>query len=171
MQLKAKNKNIKIRMTSSYFSYNKPKVIQALRYHFISRKEIKVMMVLVNVFAIMSATLFFFKKISPVAFLLSSMLWFVMMILFWFLLPRIIYKKSASFKDRFKVSIDDVEFKLGNERADRSWKWNEFSTWMESPHFFHLYFNSRSFFIIPKEAFEGDTEHLARKIFSEKIKK
>ena len=38
-------------------------------------------------------------------------------------------------------------------------------------HFFHLYFNSRSFFIIPKEAFEGDTEHLARKIFSEKIKK
>ena len=158
-------------MTSTIFSYDKLKTIQALRYHFISRKEIKYLMIIVNLFAIISASLFFLKKILLFAFLFSSLLWFVMMILFWFLLPRIIYKKSASFKDRFKVTLDDVEFKLGNERADRSWKWNEFSTWMESPHFFHLYFNSRSFFIIPKEAFEGDAEHLARKIFLEKIKK
>jgi hypothetical protein len=55
-------------MTSNTFEYHKQKVIQALRYHFISRKEIKVMMVLVNVFAILSAGLFFFKKISPLAF-------------------------------------------------------------------------------------------------------
>ncbi len=158
-------------MTSAYFTYHKQKVIQALRYHFISRKEIKVMMVLVNVFAILSATLFFFRKISPFAFLISSILWFVMMILFWFVLPRIIYKRSATFLDRFRVILGEQNFSIENDRGSRGWEWSAFSTWMESPHFFHLYFNSRSFFIIPKEAFEGDDEHAARRILSLKIRK
>ena len=94
-------------MTTNYFEYNKAKVIQALRYHFISRKEIKIMMILVNVFALLSAALFFMKKITPIAFLLSSFLWFLMMILFWFLLPRIIYRKSPSFKEKYRINIDD----------------------------------------------------------------
>lgn len=158
-------------MTSGYFTYEKNKVIQALRYHFISRKEIKILMVLVNVFAIITAALFFFKKISPLAFLISSMMWFTLMVLFWFLLPWMVYRKAQTFKDHFRVSLDDHEFKLENERGQRSWGWNEFSTWMESPHFYHLYFNARSFFIIPKEAFEADDVHIARRIFKEKINK
>ncbi len=158
-------------MTSSYFTYNKAKVIQALRYHFISRKEIKVMMILVNVFAILSAALFFFKKISPYAFLISSLLWFFMMIVFWFLLPTMIYRKAQTFKDRFRVILGENDFMIENETGSRGWEWEKFSTWIESPHFFHLYFNSRSFFIVPKEAFEGDDEHTARRILAAKIKK
>jgi hypothetical protein len=158
-------------MTSQLFSYNKPKVIQALRYHFITRKEIKVMMILVNVFAITSAALFFLKKISPYAFLLSSILWFVLMIIFWFVLPNLIYKKAATFKDSFTVTLNESEFNLQNDRGGRSWRWKDFSTFIESPHFFHLYFNARSFFIIPKEAFAEDDLHEARKIFTTKISK
>ena len=54
------------------FSYNKKQIIQGLRYHFISRREIKLMMILVNVFAIGSAVLFYTKKIRPEPFLLGS---------------------------------------------------------------------------------------------------
>lgn len=158
-------------MLSSTFGYNKNKVIQALRYHFISRREIKLLMILVNVFAIGSAALFFFKQINPLAFLISSLLWFALMIMFWYLLPRLIYKREKTFKDNFRVSLDDNGFGLENERGSRSWQWPAFSEWMESPHFFHLYFNSRSFFIIPKEAFAGDDEHTARRIISSHIKK
>lgn len=157
-------------MVSEFFTYNKAKVIQALRYHFITRKEIKVMMILVNIFAILSAALFFFKKISPFAFLISAMLWFVMMIVFWFVLPLFIYKRSATFKDRFRVTLSSNEFVLENERGSRGWEWSRFSTKMESPHFFHLYFDPRSFFIVPKDAFPGDEVHEARKILADKIK-
>lgn len=157
-------------MTSSIFAYDKLKTIQALRYHFISRKEIKYLMIIVNLFAIISASLFFFKKILLFAFLFSSLLWFVMMILFWFLLPRMIYSKSAAFKDKFKVELNGLTFSLIHERADKSWEWSAFSTWLESPHFFHLYFNSRSFFLIPKEAFDADGVDEARKFFKENIK-
>lgn len=158
-------------MVSQLFTYNKPKVIQALRYHFITRKEIKVMMILVNVFAIASAALFAFHKISPYAFLISSILWFALMVIFWFALPNMIYKKAATFKDSFTVTLNDSEFNLQNERGGRSWPWKDFSTFLESPHFFHLYFNTRSFFIIPKDAFAGDDVHEARKIFAAKISK
>lgn len=157
-------------MTSQLFTYDKPKVIQALRYHFISRPEIKVMMIVVNVFAIASAALFFFKKISPLAFLISSLLWFFLMILFWFMLPQIIYRQSATFKDSFRAVLGREQFAIENSRGHKGWDWPAFSTWMESPYFFHLYFNPRSFFIIPKEAF-GDEEHEARKIFAAKIRK
>ncbi len=156
-------------MVSKLFTYNKPKVIQALRYHFITRKEIKVMMILVNVFAIASAILFALRKISPFAFLISSIMWFVLMIIFWFLLPNIVYKKAATFKDSFTVTLNDTAFSLQNDKGGRSWLWRDFSTFLESPHFFHLYFNSRSFFIIPKDAFiEGEISE-AREIFNTKI--
>lgn len=158
-------------MTSSIFAYDKLKTIQALRYHFISRKEIKYLMIIVNLFAIISASLFFLKKILLLAFLFSSLLWFVMMILFWFLLPRMIYAKSASFKDKFKVELNQTTFSLIHERTDKSWEWNAFSTWMESPHFFHIYFNSRSFFLIPKDAFDADGIEYVRKILSNNIKR
>jgi hypothetical protein len=158
-------------MTSQYFTYDKPKVIQALRYHFITRREIKIMLILVNVFAILSAVLFYLKKVSPFAFLVSSVLWFVLMIVFWYLLPQMIYKRASTFQDRMQAILTAGEFRIENDRGGRSWPWTDFSTWMESPHFFHLYFNSRSFFIIPKEAFIDDEVHEARKIFKEKIAK
>jgi hypothetical protein len=158
-------------MTSQFFTYNKGKVIQALRYHFISRREIKIMMILVNVFAIVSALLFFLKKISPMAFLVSSILWFGLMITFWYLLPVTIYKKSSTFKDKFKATFGKEEFTIENERGSRSWPWGDFSTTMESPHFFHLYFNARSFFIVPKESFLDEELSEARKILANKIRK
>jgi predicted membrane protein len=158
-------------MTSTLFTYNKPKVIQALRYHFISRPEIKIVMVLINLLAAGSAVLYFTKLISPLAFLIMSFLWFFFMIMYWFALPQIIYRQSATFKDSFRAVLGREQFAIENERGHKGWDWSSFSTWMESPHFFHLYFNARSFFIIPKDAFEGDEEHEARKIFTEKIKK
>ena len=157
-------------MVSEMFTYNKAKVIQALRYHFISRPEIKIMMIVVNVFAIASAALFYFKKVSPLAFLVSSMLWFFLMIMFWFMLPQIIYRKSVMFRDSFRAVLGKEQFAFENDRGHKGWDWSEFSTWMESPYYFHLYFNTRSFFIIPKEAF-GEEVQEARKIFQAKIRK
>jgi YcxB-like protein len=58
---------------------------------------------------------------------------------------------------------------IENEKGGRSWPWKAFSSIIESPHFFHLYFDSRSFFIIPKDAFEADQIPEARKFLKEKI--
>jgi len=157
-------------MTSSFFTYSKPKVLQALRYHFITSKEIKFIVILVNLFAIVAATFYYFKKVSAYVFLGSSCLWFCLMISFWYVLPNVIYRKSKTFKDRLKVSFELQHMFIENDGGSRSWPWTAFSSMIESPYFFHLYFDSRSFFIIPKDAFGTDKISEARKILKEKIK-
>lgn len=61
--------------------------------------------------------------------------------------------------------------RLENERGFTEWSWNKFSSYIESPHFIHLYFDSKSFFLVPKEPFE-EAENLRnlRQLLNEKIK-
>jgi len=44
--------------------------MNALRYHFISRPEIKILLIVVNLFTILSAILFYMHKIQSLSFLL-----------------------------------------------------------------------------------------------------
>ena len=147
-------------------------VIQALRYHFISRPEVKILLIVVNVFAVIAATLFFLKKVSAVAFLLSSLLWMLLMVAFWNILPNTVYKKAETFKQSFRLIFGEAGIKLETERGFTEWEWKNFSTWFESPNFIHLYFDSRSFFLIPKYAFlDEDAIITFRKLLKEKIVK
>jgi uncharacterized membrane protein len=141
-----------------YFGYDKKKVIQALRYHFIARPEIRVLIILVNVFAIVSAILFYMQKVSPLAFLISSLLWILLMLAFWYFLPNTVYKRASTFQDTFKMNIDDYNVRIETNKGFTNWDWKKFSHFVESPHFVHLYFDSRSFFLIPKEAVENDDD-------------
>lgn len=155
-----------------HFTYEKGKVLQGLRYHFITRPELRFMIILVNVFALTSAALFYFQKVTPLAFFIGSALWFMLMISVWFLLPGVVYKRSATFRDHFTMSFEEETFSLGNERGSRSWPWKALSTFLESPHFFHLYFDSRSFFLVPKNGCKSNDEvYELRKLLKEKVKK
>ncbi|TKK70248.1 YcxB family protein [Ilyomonas limi] len=146
-------------------SYNKKKVIQGLRYHFITRKEIRILLILVNIFAITSAVLFYTKRIRPEPFLLSSIIWIFLMISFWYLLPNIIYRRSGTFKDNFTIFILERQVRLQNKRGYVEWSWNKFTHYFESPNFFHLYFSPKSFFLLPKECIPPDRLDDLRTIF------
>jgi len=153
------------------FSYEKKKVIQALRYHFVQRPEIRILIVLVNVFAILSAVLFYFKKIRPEPFLLGSIIWLVLMASFWFFLPNGIYKKADTFRDSFIIDFKEEEVRLENERGYMNWPWKTFTRFFESPHFFHLYFDSKSFFLVPKDGMTDEFRHELRGMLNKKIGK
>jgi hypothetical protein len=153
------------------FSYEKRKVIQALRYHFIQRPEVRVLVILVNVFAIGTAVLFYMKKIRPEPFLLGSVIWLLLIVSFWYLLPNSIYKKAATFQDSFTIFFKDDEIMLENSRGYVQWPWSKFSKFFESPHFFHLYFDSKSFFIVPKDNMTDDFRHELRGLLNNKIGK
>ncbi len=151
------------------FSYEKKKVIQALRYHFISRPEIKVMMILVNVFAITAAILFYTGKIRPQPFLLGSAIWMAMMGGVWYILPYSIYNKASTFKEKFIIAFTDENIQLDNERGYVNWEWDHFSRYFESPYFFHLYFDSKTFFLVPKENMDEAFMHELRALLQKKI--
>lgn len=128
------------------------------------------MIILVNVFALSSALLFYFKKILPFAFLMGSFLWFVLMISFWFILPGMVYRRATTFKDHFKMSFEEDFFSVGNERGSTSYGWDSVKNFTETPHFFHLNFDSRSFFLVPKNSFaDADEVFEMRQLLKRKV--
>jgi len=154
------------------FGYEKGQVLQALRYHFISRPEIRIMLILVNVFAMGSMALYLFHKITPTAFFVGSFLWIVLMISFWFILPGLVYRRAITFKHHFSMSFEDDGFSLRHEKGSKSWPWQALKKFIESPHFFHLYFDSRSFLLVPKNGCkDSDEVYELRQILKAKVKK
>ena len=155
-----------------HFEYEKGQVLQALRYHFISRPEIKIMLILVNVFALLSLGFYVWGKITPLAFLTGSLLWIVLMVSFWFILPGLVYRRAITFKHKFSMSFGDDGFTLEHDRGSKYWPWSALKTWIESPHFFHLYYDSRSFFLVPKTGYR-DKEEIAemRELLRRKVVK
>ncbi|MCX6317876.1 MAG: YcxB family protein [Bacteroidetes bacterium] len=142
-----------------HFGYDKKKVIQALRYHFISRPEIRIMIIVVNVFALISIILYALGKITPMAFFVGSFLWVVLMISFMFILPNVVYRRAVTFKHEFSMEFTDEHFTLSHGGGGaKTWAWPAVKTFLESPHFFHLYFDPRSFFLVPKEGCKDDDE-------------
>lgn len=137
------------------FDYNKKQVLQALRYHFISKIEMLIMIILVNVFAIVSLILYVLNKITPVAFLTYAFLWIVLMVSIWFILPGIVYRRAETFKHGFTMYFNQNDFTLEHEKGRRSWPYSDLQSFKETPNFFHLYYDNRSFLLVPKNAFKN----------------
>jgi hypothetical protein len=154
------------------FGYEKNKVLQALRYHFISFPEIRIMIILVNVFALLSIVLYALGKVGSLPFLVGSTLWVVLLLSFWFFLPYIIYRKTITFRHQFAMDFEDSGFTLRHERGSRKWGWESLKRLVESPHFFHLYFDARSFILVPKDACpEIEEVRELRKLIKSKLAK
>ncbi len=128
------------------------------------------MLIVVNVFAIISAGLFAFKLVRPMAFLISSFLWFFLMLTFWFWLPRLVYGRSSTFQENIDLRFREHDILLETQRGHMNWEYKKFQYFIESPHFFHLYINDKSFFLIPKDSCipPADT-HEVRLLLTEKI--
>jgi YcxB-like protein len=151
------------------FTYDKKKVLQALRYHFIWQNEIRIFLILIIVFDIISAILYLIGKIHPEPFLLGSLIWLLFIVSFWFILPNSIYRKSETFKDSFVVDFGNNIITLQNKRGYVEWEWKQLIKFFESPNFFHFYFSQKSFFLLPKDNMNDDFKHDLRTLLHEKI--
>ncbi|HWB28505.1 MAG TPA: YcxB family protein [Chitinophagaceae bacterium] len=153
-----------------HFTYDKKKVYQALRYHFLWQPEMRILLSLIIVFDVVTAILYFIGKIRPEPFLLGSCIWLVTIILFWYVMPGIIYRKNDTFRDKFVMDFNDTRVFLENSRGYAEWPWDKFTKFAESPHFFHLYFSPKSFFIIPKDNMSDEFKFDLRILMNDKIK-
>lgn len=113
------------------------------------------MIILVNVFALLSLVLYIMGKITPVAFIINSLLWIVLMISLWFVLPGLVYRRAKTFQQHFRMYFNEDDFTLEHEKGRRSWPYTSLQSFKETPNFFHLYFDERSFLLVPKDGFES----------------
>ena len=145
--------------------------MQALRYHFIAQKEIRILFVVIIIFDLVSGILYFAGKIRPDPFLLGAFIWFFFLISFWFLMPGIVYKRSITFKQQFTIYFQPAYIALENDNGRVDWEWNRFVNYFESPNFFHLYFSPKSFFLVPKDTLNADEQSEIRNLISGHVAK
>lgn len=106
------------------------------------------------------------------AFLVGSLLWVILMISFWYLLPSMVYRKAITFKHEFSMTFEENRFTLAHEKGSKEWPWEALKHYLESPHFFHLYFDNRSFLLVPKEGCKDTDEVFTlRGLIKSKVKK
>lgn len=137
-------------------SFKKRQVIAGLRYHFIKQNEIKWLMIFVNIYAVITAILLYYKKIRPELFLLGSVLWVALMLFFWYLLPFYFYNKTKMFHQDWVLNFDSIRGHMDCSIGSATWQWKEVTHFFESPFFVHLYFGNKQFFILPKLDFEPE---------------
>lgn len=155
-----------------YFGFDKKKVIKALRLYFISRREIRFMIILVNVFAILLLAAFILGYLGATNYIVFCTLWAVLMVFFWFVFPYSVYSKTAMFKHEYSMSFDEQNFSLEHNGRGKSWPWSALKKYMESPDFFHLYFDSRTFLLVPKDGCkDSDEVHELRTLIKSKVSK
>ncbi len=147
---------------SQTLQFQKREVLQALRYHFIKQSEIKTLLIFVNVYAIATAILLYYKKIRPELFLLGSILWIVLMLLFWYILPWWFYRKTHLFKYQWQFNYHARGANMLSQQGEAAWEWSEVKHYFESPAFFHIYFGPKTFFLIPKEPFSLEEQQEIR---------
>jgi hypothetical protein len=153
------------------FGYNKKQVLDGLRGHFFGQPEIRIIVIIINLFAILSAILLAFKKIRVQYFLLFSLLWFVLWLSIRRFLPLSIYKRNSTFRDHFTLNMAEEGIVLETKKGSQQWNWENFSAFKETAYFFHLYFTPRSFFLVPKDSFKDITEiQSARQLLKSHIK-
>ena len=140
------------------FTYNKKQVLRALRYHFFSKKDIRILLLIVNGFALVSALLFYLKYVTPLAFLISSFLWILLMLSFWWILPLKIYRGTHTFRERLNIDFRPLEMVITHSGGQKVWSYSSFQSMKETPDFFYLYVDARSFFLVPLDAFEDEEQ-------------
>lgn len=146
------------------FTYNKQDVIDALRFHFLRRGEIKVFRNTLIILLIAAITGYLFRVVNFNALLGICVMMIIIGWAFWYLLPVSTYNKSATFKDNIRLRYNEEGLAISTgEAGERAFPWRNFSQIVETRSFFFLYRDKRSFFLIPTSAFEGED---ARNAFS-----
>jgi hypothetical protein len=86
-------------------------------------------------------------------------------------MPGAVYKRSETFKESFTIYFQPGYIALENKNGRVEWEWNRFTNYFETPNFFHLYFSSKSFFLVPIDSISTEEKSAIRKLLSGHIKK
>lgn len=151
------------------FSYHKTSVINALRTHFLSRRETKILRIL-SIVLFLIALWAYTKGIIPYAVVVLLFLAIIALtIVFWFVLPKSIYQKTRTFTEP-SITLDWNEegLSIGTHAGARRLPWNSFRRVLETPDFYYLYRSSNAFFLIPSAAFANSTD---RESFSQLLRR
>ena len=122
------------------FSYNKEEVLNALRYHFLQRGEIKVFRN--TLFILLAFTLagFAYRLVTVGALICIASMVVLIVLVFWYMLPVSIYNKANTFKDdiHLNYSEEGITISTRSSEVEKQLSWKNFTQLVEAKNFIFL---------------------------------
>lgn len=146
-------------MAEVRFKYDKAEVINALRFHFLNRRETKILKILC-IILFLFALWGYWTSIVSYGLLVGVFVVIVLLtVVFWFILPSAIYRKARTFHEpSISLQYNGEGVAIGTQAGAKHLPWQSFHRVLETNDFFYLYRNSNSFFLIPTKAFASETD-------------
>lgn len=138
------------------FSYKKNEVLNALRYHFLHRGEVKVFQITLLIFVLATVAGYLFHVVTRNTLAGITGMTLLIAWAFWYLLPISTYNKAATFQDNIRLLLNEEGMTISTSQGgDRAVSWQRFSEIVETTQFIYLYRDKKSFFLIPLSAFHN----------------
>lgn len=141
-----------------FFHYEKSDVLQALRFHFMQRREIRMfrdILMALGLFVLLSFSLHLIGAPVLVALLLMLIL---LAVVFWFVLPLAIYAKTKTFQDTIRLAPNSNGLVIRTQYSERQLSWQGILMVIETKDFILLYRDYKSFFLVPARAFKDSQQ-------------
>ena len=145
-----------------HFHYDKQAVIDALRFHFMNRPEMKFFKVVLILMILSAFAGYFFGMLVLSALIWIFLLFVVLVLFFWYILPYSVYRKARTFREKdIRLDWDTRSLTIVTDSGQRTLPWDRFSNVLETSKFFYLYQSNKSFFLIPAAAFADREDRVA----------
>ncbi len=150
-----------------HFQYKRQEVIDALRFHFLNRPEMKLFKTILIIMVLFAFVGYFAHFVTLQMLIWIFLLFVVVSLFFWYILPYSVYRKAKTFQEpEITLRWNKEHLLIGTRRGESTLPWSRLSNIIETKHFFYLYSSGKSFFLIPGHAFSDREERVA---FSEML--
>lgn len=141
------------------FQYNKADVIDALRFHFMNRPEMKLFRIVLMILIAFAFIGYWMALINLQVVVWLFLLFIILILVFWYILPYSVYKKARTFSEpAIHLHWNEQNLSIGTHQGESNMPWTRFHKIVETKDFFFLYRDNKSFFLIPVDAFENEAE-------------
>lgn len=145
-----------------HFQYEERNVINALRFHFMNRPEIKLFKTILIVTIVFVFVGYFTNFITLKTLVWIFLLLIVLILFFWYILPFSVYKRAKTFKEpEITLRCTEDTLTIVTKQGESRIPWSRFSSVVETQACFYLYRTNKSFFLIPAYTFADRDERVA----------
>ena len=143
-----------------FFQYEKSDVLQALRFHFMQRREIRIFRGILMALGLFGLLVFSLHLIGSSLLLALLLMLALLAVVFWFVLPLAIYAKSKTFQDTIRLALNSEGLLIRTQYSERHLSWMGILMVIETKDFILLYRDKKSFFLVPARAFKDSKQRV-----------
>lgn len=142
------------------FRYTKDEYLRAVRFHYSRTLRVKLDVAVAILAGIAGIYLLYTDGLSWIG--LSAVIACCAMLLIVFvalvIAPNQAYRGSDKLKHDYHLTFGEDGIQFRTSGIDSRLDWDIYDYWIEGPEFFILYYGKNQFSVIPKRAFQSDTE-------------